>query len=675
MTTGIRVLIVGCVAALCSAVSAQAEVTLATVFSDNMVLQRGMAVPVWGVATPGEYISIEFKGQKQSVKADSAGKWMVRLDPMKASSEGCVLTIASGQTTTNDTRQLRNVLVGEVWVCSGQSNMEMGIGGVTNGAEEVAGADFSQIRLFSVPKKTALTPQAGVTGDPHWRECSPETVATGGWNGFSAVAYFFGRRLHNKLDVPIGLIQTAWGGTICEAWTSAETLKGLPDFAPAVSVIEQVAAGTYGLTPEQAVEAWFTKNDPGSDDKAGWSAAGLDTGAWPSMDLPTNWEAAGLPNYDGVVWFRKEFDLSPAWNGKDAMLHLGAIDDRDTTWVNGVKVGGLNVYHAIRAYKVPATVLTPGRNVIAVRVLDTGRNGGMYGKAEQMKLDVPGDSTIAPITLVGAWRYRDSLPIGKAAPLPLDVHRGANVATVLYNGMIAPLVPYGIRGAIWYQGESNASRAYQYRTLFPAMIRDWRQQWGQGEFPFGFVQLANYRPVQPEPAASSWAELREAQHRTLALPHTGEAVIIDIGDARDIHPKNKQDVGLRLALWAEGTVYRRKSFFRRNIVYSGPSYRSMQVKGSKIRLRFDHVGGGLVGRGGEPLKQFAIAGEDQVFVWAGAVIKGKTVVVSSDRVPQPVAVRYAWADNPDGCNLYNEAGLPASPFRTDDWTGVTADKK
>ncbi|MDE0838236.1 MAG: beta galactosidase jelly roll domain-containing protein [Kiritimatiellae bacterium] len=671
MTTGIRVLIVACAAALCVAVSALAEVTVAPVFTDNMVLQRGMAVPVWGVATPGEEISIAFKGQKQSVKADSTGKWMVRLDPMKASSEGCVLTIASGQTATNDTRQLHNVLVGEVWVCSGQSNMEWGMRSVTNSAGEIASSDFPRIRLFSVPKTRALTPQTGLEGNPQWQECSPETVQR-----FSAVAYFFGRRLHNQLHVPIGLIQTAWGGTVCEAWTSAETLKGLPDFAPAVSVIEQLNAGTYDLSPEQAMEAWYTKNDPGSADKASWSAAGLDTGAWPSMDLPTYWETAGLPNYNGLVWFRKEFDLPPAWNGKDVMLHLGPIDDTDTTWVNGVKVGGMNnAYSTARAYKVPATVLTPGRNVIAVRVLDPRRKGGICGKAEQMKLDVPGDSTIAPITLAGAWRYRDSLSMAKAAPLPSDPRRGANVATVLYNGMIAPLVPYGIRGAIWYQGESNASRAYQYRTLFPAMIRDWRQQWGQGEFPFGFVQLANYRAVQPEPAASSWAELREAQHRTLALPHTGEAVIIDIGEARNIHPRNKQDVGLRLALWAEGTVYRRKGFFRRNIVYSGPCYQSMQVKGSKIRLTFEHIGGGLVGRGGEPLKQFAIAGEDQVFVWADAVIQGKTVVVSSDRVPQPVAVRYAWADNPKGCNLYNEAGLPASPFRTDDWPGRTADSK
>jgi sialate O-acetylesterase len=345
----------------------------------------------------------------------------------------------------------------------------------------------------------------------------------------------------------------------------------------------------------------------------------------------------------------------------------------DSTWVNGVKVGGIETggqWRTNRKYKIDSKIIKAGRNVIAVRVLDTGGGGGIYGEANQMKLTPAGATKETAIPLAGKWRYKKAYDLQSMPPQPRPPMRidNANAPTALYNAMIAPLIPYSIKGAIWYQGESNAGRAYQYRKLFPAMIKNWRQDWGQGDFSFLFVQLANFLAVDPEPVDSAWAELREAQLMTLALPNTGMAVIIDIGEADDIHPKNKQDVGKRLALWALAKTH------GRSLVYSGPIYKSMRTKGNKIILEFEHVGGGLIAKGGEPLKGFAVAGADRKFVLADAKIDGDTVVISSGKVSEPVAVRYAWANNPV-CNLYNKEDLPASPFRTDDWPGITVDNK
>jgi sialate O-acetylesterase len=380
------------------------------------------------------------------------------------------------------------------------------------------------------------------------------------------------------------------------------------------------------------------------------------------MSVPTLWEGAGLTDYDGIVWFRKEVMIPQAEAGKEMTLHLGMIDDADSTWFNGIPVGATNSYTTLRKYTIPGNLVKAGRNVITVRVVDTGGGGGMYGEAKDMKLT----SANTTLSLAGNWQYQTALDITDMPKQPKVVYN-QNSPAVLYNAMIAPLVPYAIKGAIWYQGESNAGRAYQYRTLFPAMIKDWRAQWKQ-DFPFLFVQLANFMKPSEEPAESAWAELREAQSMTLSLPKTGMAVIIDVGEANDIHPRNKLDVGNRLALAAQKVAYGDKA------VFSGPTYASMKTEGNKIRLTFNNVGGGLVARGGA-LKEFAIAGPDKKFVWADATIEGNTIVISHSSVQNPVAVRYAWANNPQQANLYNKEGLPASPFRTDDWPGLTISKK
>ncbi len=619
-------------------------------FTDNMVLQRDLKVPIWGWAQPGQTVSVSMNGRSATTRANAEGKWQVRLGPFSAGGP-FTLTVQGEEIVT-----LTNVLVGDVWICSGQSNMEMGIGAI-NAPEDIAQANYPHIRLYTVPKKVALQAETNVMSA--WQVCTPETVAAGGWGGFTAVGYFFGRDLHRELDVPIGLIHTSWGGTIAEAWTSAKALKKMPDFAPAVEAIEQMA-GKDAPDLHQLIEAWYQKNDPGSAAVPGWADADFKDGEWQTMTLPTQWETAGLAEFDGIVWFRKEFELPAAWAGKDAWLNLGPIDDRDTTYVNGVAVGGLDSWLDGRRYRVPGQLLKSGRNVIAVRVLDTGGSGGVYGKPSDLKLSLDGDNSSTPISLAGPWRYLASTPLAKTTSQPPGTaSNNPNVVTVLYNGMIAPLVPFGIKGAIWYQGESNAGRGRQYRTLLPTMITDWRSRFGVGKFPFFIVQLANFMAPKPEPSESAWAEVREAQLMTAQkLPKTGLAVAIDIGEAKDIHPKNKQEVGRRLALSALAIAY------GRDLEYAGPVYRSMKTKGNQVRLRFDHVGGGLVAKGGAPLQGFAIAGADNKFVWADAVIDGKNVVVSSPQIDKPVAVRYGWADNPV-CNLYNQDGLPASPFRTD----------
>ncbi len=619
-------------------------------FTDHMVLQRDLPTPIWGWTRPGERVNVTIGSKTASAVADNAGKWMAKLDPLPA---GGPHTLA---VRGNQSRTVSDVLVGDVWICSGQSNMEWSVQGANNPQEEIAGADHPEIRLFTVPKRIAGEPQSIV--ESQWQICSPQTAGN-----FSAVGYFFGRELHKALKVPMGLIHTSWGGTVAEAWTSAEALKNLDDFRTAVIQLQQmVAAQKRGESKyEELLARWWRENDPGSTNgpapsKApAWAAPGLDSSSWKTMQLPGNWESAGLGSFDGVVWFRKEIDLPPAWAGKEAMLHLGPIDDIDTTWINGNSVGSMSQYNVPRNYRVPGGILQSGRNVIAVRVLDTGGGGGLFGSPDQMKLERQGDS----IALGGPWLYQASTPLDKTSPVPQRMSSNPNVPTVLFNGMIAPLVPYGIKGAIWYQGESNAGRPVQYRTLLPAMIQDWRSRFGAGDFPFFIVQLANFMARKPEPEESQWAELREAQLLTaMKDAHTGLAVIIDIGEANDIHPRNKQDVGRRLALSARGIAY------GENIVYSGPIYKSMRIRENAVQLSFDHAGGGLVARGGGKLEGFAIAGQDKKFLWADARIEGETVVVSSPQVEKPVAVRYGWANNP-ACNLYNKEGLPASPFRTD----------
>jgi len=626
--------------------NARSAVAPNPLFSDHAVLQQGRDLPVWGTGDDGEQVTVAIAGQKATT-VTMDGRWLVRLPPL-ASGGPYVMTISgSGKAIT-----ISDVLVGEVWVCSGQSNMERQLGlregqkPIVNWEQEVAAAHHPQIRQFYVPQKTALSPVTSVDGK--WVVCSPQTVAD-----FTAVGYFFGRDLYLARHVPVGLIHSSWGGTPAEAWTSQEALGKLPDFADSVNEIRkleaQIKTGTFNY--DKLLDNWYTANDVGVSQKPDWSAPGLDTGAWKQMELPVYWEKAGLPDFDGIVWFRRTFELPAAWAGGDVLLHLGAVDDDDTTWVNGVKVGATVGYDIPRVYRVPASILKPGANVIAVRVLDTGGNGGLWGGGKDtMRLVSSLGDNLAPIPLTGSWQWKVSVSLYDVPRPPADYRNSPAGPGVLYNGMIAPLLPYSIRGVVWYQGEANVGREKQYRTLFPAMIADWRRVWGEGDFPFLFVQIAPFKDMTPE--------IREAQLLTWQhTPNTAMAVTIDCGDANDIHPAHKQPMGARLALCARALAY------GESIEYSGPVYEAVRVAGDSAILSFTHIGGGLIAKDG-PLTGFTVAGADKVFHPATAEIMGETIVVSSPDVPHPTAVRYGWANVPEG-NLFNVAGLPASPFRTD----------
>ena len=631
-------------------------------FADHMVLQRGMPDPVWGWSTPGSVVTVSIDGVSAKARTDSSGEWVAKLPSLSAGGP-YTLTVTGLQTVT-----LQDIMVGDVWICAGQSNMEFGIGNALNADAETAAANYPNIRLFTVPRATAITPLATAAGQ--WQVCTPASVRQEGtWNGFSAVGYYFGRDIFQTINVPIGLIQSTWGGTAAEAWTSQKTLPArLPEFKPAFGILaaaRTAAAQNKQLSPADLVSQWYAQSDPGT--AGNWQAPNFDDSSWKSMQLPNYFEQVDDPTlvpFHGIIWFRREVDLPDAMAGKDAILHLYA-DDNDATWVNGTPVGYTEGYSTERKYAVAGSLLRPGRNFIAVRVLDTGGLGGIYGKPEQLSLEFPGGQ---PLGLDGAWRYKPSAPLSSLEVFPSDVHN-QNFPSVLYNGMIAPIQTFGIRGAIWYQGENNASRAYQYRALLPAMIGDWRQHWGEGPCPFYIVQLANFRPPSEQPGDDEWAELREAQLMTAEhTPNSGIALAVDIGDANNIHPKNKQEVGRRLSLVALAKTYGQA------IEYSGPVYRAYKVEAGAIRIAFTHLGGGLVAKDGAALTGFAVAGADHKFVWGDAKIDGDTVVVSSAQVPSPVAVRYAWSINP-AVSLYNQAGLPAPPFRTDDWPGITYNNK
>ena len=623
-----------------------APAMLNPLIGDHMVVQRGKPVRVWGWTHPGKEVRVTLAGEQATAVADRSGNWRASLPALDAGGPHTL------QVEGHESKTIEDILVGDVWVCSGQSNMVWPVSRSDDAEAEIAAADHPGIRLFKVANAIATAPRDAVSGE--WSVCSPKSIP-----GFSAVGYYFGRKLHEEVDVPIGLIQTAWGGTLAEAWTDAESLKSLPEFTEAVRSMELAAEEDSGdpPVPVARVDRWYQQNR-GKLGPDGRELASYDDSDWKSIRMPGFWEEAGvgLSGFDGVVWLRKEFDLPEGAAGEVHVLTLGTIDDVDTTWINGRRIGSKTVHNQPRSYKIPGDVLKPGRNVVAIRVYDSIGAGGVVGQDGDLLLHEQGDLSQG-VSLAGEWRFEVAAEKSDLSPFPPPIGSSPHDVTVLFNGMLAPLTPLPIKGVTWYQGESNAGRAEQYQRLLPTMIRGWRKDFGQGDFPFLVVQLANFLRQQSEPSEGGWAELREAQALTAAAdPNVGLAVTTDIGEARDIHPRNKQDVGKRLALSALRIAY------DRDVVDSGPTYREMTVDGAKVRLSFDGVGGGLSADG--ELKGFAIAGDDGEFVWADAEIDGDQVVLSSPDTPEPKAVRYNWASNPIG-NLFNEEGLPAAPFRTD----------
>jgi len=530
-----------------------------------------------------------------------------------------------------------------------------GYRGVLDDQREIAAADYPRMRLFTVERAYAPEPRDDCAGA--WRPCSPERVGS-----FSAVGYYFGRSLHQELDLPVGLICAAWGGTPAEAWTSRSGLDGLPFLAHALAEVDALRADPHAFDDdyEAAMLSWREQSrllDPGLRER--WMREIFDDTGWKTLHVPGVWTGEDLADFDGAVWFRRTIELPKSWAGRNLTLELGPIDDWDQTWFNGLSIGAHDSgvrWQTPRIYPVPGDVVRKGKNTIAVRIIDAGGAGGFRGASDQLKL-APSEGDEPSLPLAGEWRCAIGASGRELPPHPRKKAFHARSPTALYNGMIAPLAPYALRGAIWYQGESNRYDPAAYRTLFPAMIESWRHSWDRGAFPFYYVQIApfEYRH-HGEPPSDATAELREAQLMALRTPNTGMAVTLDVGNPRDIHPRNKKPVGQRLARWALAKTY------GRDLVYSGPLYKSMQAEGRRLRLFFDHIGSGLSPVEHE-LAHFEIAGASGTFVDAHAEIDGDSVVVWSEQVDKPAAARYAWSDAPTA-SLFNKEGLPASPFQT-----------
>ncbi len=646
-------------------------------FSDNMVLQQKSAVNFWGKGNPGSEVTVNtgWGGTaKTTVNPDSS--WKLSIKTVKAGGP-YVVNILSDSTYI----VYKNVMLGEVWLCSGQSNMEEPLQGwppqnpIKNSAEEIKNANYPDIRLFTVARAVSTTPEFNCTGS--WSECSPHTAAT-----FSAVAYFFGRKLYKELDVPIGLIVSSWGGTKIQPWISARYLDSLSAYK---QVIDKFPEAEKEITRQKD---WIFKHRvidvSGKSPENQWknldfgdgncAKPDFDDSKWHTMKLPTYWESTEVGTFDGAVWFRKKIDIPQSWVKKDLVLELGPVDDMDMSYVNGTLVGAVQeagFYDKPRIYNVPADIVKGTVLTIAVRVLDIMGGGGIWGNNVKMRIHPKGsDDNIA---LSGEWKY---LPVAELLDGKFYVYNikdmefysrpkttmdlGPNTPTMLYNGMIAPLIPYSIKGTIWYQGESNSDEPQDYNNyhmLFSMMINNWRADWGEGNFPFYFVQIA---PWSYGDNSKSYV-VRNAQFETLSVPNTGIAVTLDIASLATIHPPDKQDTGKRLALWALAKDY------NKDVFYSGPLYKSMEIKGGRIILSFEHAGKGLVMKDINGKTNFIIAGPDQKFVDAQAEVDGDKLIVYSSEVKDPVAVRYTWG-NKEEATLFNKEGLPSPTFKTDNWS-------
>lgn len=624
------------------ALSSSAQVKLPRLIRDSMILQRDEKIKLWGWASANEKVNIRFNGKVYKTKADKEGNWTVQLPPTKAGGPYTMDITASNKIT------LQEILFGDVWFCSGQSNMvhQLNIHDVTY-AKEIAEANYPQIRQFWIPTMTNLQGPKPDLPTGYWRPAVGEEVRP-----FSAVAYFFAKKIHEKYKVPVGIINASVGGTPIQAWTSEQ---GLKDFPALLTTIEKNKDTAYvnGLNRRSAGNR-PSPVDAGLSASPKWSDPAYSPKGWRTINIPGYWEDQGVKDLNGIVWYRREITIPTSMAGKPAKVFLGRIVDADELYINGKQVGSTAYQYPQRRYTVPADVLKAGKNIFVVRVTNNNGRGGFM--PDKPYCIFSGTDTV---DLKGYWQYKVGAvfaPVAGGAPGGINAQ---NQPTALYNAMVAPEINYTIKGFCWYQGEADTWQPKQYEKLLTALIHDWRNKWQQDSLPFLTVQLPGFMEYNYLPSESNWAGLRESQLKTLAVPNTGMAVAIDLGEWNDIHPDNKKDVGERLALAALKIAY------KENIVYSGPIYESSVVEGKKIIISFTHTGSGLMTNDGEPPASFAIAGADKKFVWASAKIEGDKIVVWNDTISEPKYVRYAWADNPLDPNLYNKEGLPASPFRTD----------
>jgi len=601
-----------------------AKVRLPKLVSDKMVLQRDTDLKIWGWADAGEKVTVRLQGNYYETQADKNGNWEVTLPPQQA---GGPYLLEVNEIV------IRDVLVGDVWLCSGQSNQETPIHRLTEMFPEINVSNNHMIRHYKVPTQDIKETLAEeIAGNAVWHSGVASEVMN-----WTALAYFYAQEAYAKTKVPQGMLVSSLGGSAIESWVSQEHLKEFPRL-----VLDK--------------EALELMNQASKDQGEGkWNQLNWDDSDWETMQMPGTWRENGV-NVRGTVWLRKDFEIPEAMEGRHARLAMGTLVHNDAVFVNGVYVGSTGYEYPPRRYQIPAGVLRKGKNTIAVR-LNAPAGNGEFIKDKPYK--IIGDA--AEIDLTGTWKYKVGLDLAEVSKYTERLKNRQSVGSGLYNGMIYPIRHYRVKGAIWYQGESNAGRSHEYGALVSALITNWRELWQKPELPFLLVQLPNFMEKHEKPTDSGWARIREAQLNTFkTTPNTALAVTYDVGEWNDIHPLNKKAVAQRLFLGARKVVYGEK------VTHSGPVYKDMKIEGDKIVISFTETGRGLMAKGGT-LKHFAIAGEDKQFVWAEAVIRGNKVVVSSKSVKNPVAVRYAWSDNPDEANLCNKEGLLASPFRTDNW--------
>ena len=622
-----------------------AQLRLPKLISNGLVLQRDVEVKIWGWSAKSEMVSINYRDSLYKTIANEKGEWSVLLPVQKAGGPYVMHICAS------DTINLKNILVGDVWICSGQSNMELSMQRVSPLYKEViAKADNRNIRYFEVPKTYDFNTSQLDLKSGKWVDVNSKTI-----HNLSAVSYFFASKLNSDCNAPIGVINSSLGGSPAQAWLSEDALKEFPFYSAELQKFKnQAVIDSIEQSDNNRSNHWYHKSTEKDEGQQGnWRTKDLNTSDWSSMTIPGYWADEKLGNVNGVVWFRKEIEIPTEYYNKESLLIVGRIVDADSVFVNGKFIGSTSYQYPPRRYTIPAGVLVEGKNTVSIRVISNGGRGGFVAdKPYEIVFDG------IKIDLKGEWKYKLGVEMESLqGPTFIRWKSGG-----LYNAMIAPLLNYKIKGAVWYQGESNTSHPNEYEHLLSSLIKNWRKQWGQGDFPFLCVQLPNFMSPKDQPSESNWAIVREAQFKALSVPNTGMAVTIDIGEWNDIHPLNKKDVGERLALVAKKIAYGDN-----HVIYSGPVYKSMEVKKNKVILLFENIGSGLIVKGGGEFKEFAIAGKDKKFVWAKAKIEGNKIIVWSDQVKKPIAVRYAWADNPDKANLINREGLPASPFRTDAW--------